>query len=283
MKSQRVLSITAILLVLLLLIGAAIFLILPRHSERLIDGGTRWEIHHQTGFRIAGRGFRATFTGHTPHWTHPTPFQQELEQYLHDSMTLDAADFGDYVTGSELLDALQESMASMDWEASVDDTVELDEPELISVLHTAWEYTGGAHGNTVLTGLNFTRIDGQCVQLRLTDLLDVDKVHTLLRLRHMIAADLKHQGATAMNQYTPGDLNDPANAGEPPLTPDDIQQFTLIPDGLRFHFSPYAVGSYAEGSYTVTLPWDKVRELLKPGTALTRWLDQRDAAESAGQ
>jgi len=34
--------------------------------------------------------------------------------------------------------------------------------------------------------------------------------------------------------------------------------------GLNFHYSPYAVGSYAEGPYTVAVPWTAFREHLSP-------------------
>lgn len=50
-----------------------------------------------------------------------------------------------------------------------------------------------------------------------------------------------------------------------------LDTFTIEPDGVRFHFAPYEVGSYAEGSYDVTVPFVHVAELLRddgPATAL---------------
>ena len=39
--------------------------------------------------------------------------------------------------------------------------------------------------------------------------------------------------------------------------------------GLTFHYSPYAVGPYAEGAYTAFVPWTAVRQYLSPdGAAL---------------
>jgi hypothetical protein len=39
--------------------------------------------------------------------------------------------------------------------------------------------------------------------------------------------------------------------------------------GLTFHYSPYVVGSYAEGIYTAFVPWTEFRTLLSPeGTAI---------------
>lgn len=39
--------------------------------------------------------------------------------------------------------------------------------------------------------------------------------------------------------------------------------------GLTFHYSPYGVGSYVEGAYTVFVPWTKFQQYLSPqGAAL---------------
>jgi hypothetical protein len=39
--------------------------------------------------------------------------------------------------------------------------------------------------------------------------------------------------------------------------------------GLSFHFSPYAVGPYAEGTYTAFVPWEQFKTYLSPqGSAL---------------
>ena len=34
--------------------------------------------------------------------------------------------------------------------------------------------------------------------------------------------------------------------------------------GLTFHYSPYAVGSYAEGEYMAFVPWEKLKPFLTP-------------------
>ena len=34
--------------------------------------------------------------------------------------------------------------------------------------------------------------------------------------------------------------------------------------GLTFHYSPYAVGSYAEGEYIAFVPWEKLKPYLSP-------------------
>jgi len=51
----------------------------------------------------------------------------------------------------------------------------------------------------------------------------------------------------------------------------DIGPVTLAPSsepdkssGLTFHFSPYGVGPYVEGPYTVFVPWTKFQQYLSP-------------------
>jgi len=56
----------------------------------------------------------------------------------------------------------------------------------------------------------------------------------------------------------------------------EIGAVTLAPStqdgkssGLTFHYSPYAVGPYVEGTYTVFVPWSAFRQFLSPqGAAL---------------
>ena len=45
----------------------------------------------------------------------------------------------------------------------------------------------------------------------------------------------------------------------PPLSDEDLSLFSLTPQGLQFVFPPYAMGSYAEGTYTVLVPYDVAR------------------------
>src|SRR5690606_38818020 len=45
------------------------------------------------------------------------------------------------------------------------------------------------------------------------------------------------------------------------LTTDDLAAFTLDAAGLTFHFSPYAMGPYVQGSFRVTLPFEALAGL----------------------
>ena len=62
--------------------------------------------------------------------------------------------------------------------------------------------------------------------------------------------------------------------------------------GLTFHYSPYAVGAYAEGSYTAFVPWRILRPYLtaeglaifggdKPKDPKTQWAARLASPASA--
>ena len=41
--------------------------------------------------------------------------------------------------------------------------------------------------------------------------------------------------------------------------------FTVCPAGLWLYYDPYEVGSYAEGTYVVWIPWDRLEAVRRPG------------------
>jgi hypothetical protein len=43
---------------------------------------------------------------------------------------------------------------------------------------------------------------------------------------------------------------------------DDLTSFTLSPAGMRFYFSPYHVGTYADGVFTVGVPYYVIRDCI---------------------
>jgi len=50
---------------------------------------------------------------------------------------------------------------------------------------------------------------------------------------------------------------------------ENFKCFTLSEKGLTFHFPPYSVAPYAEGIKEVSVPFDRIRDLLKP--PFTEW------------
>ena len=44
---------------------------------------------------------------------------------------------------------------------------------------------------------------------------------------------------------------------------EELGRFTVSATGVRLHFSPYHVGSYAEGAFTVQVPWTALKSCLR--------------------
>lgn len=135
----------------------------------------------------------------------------------------------------------------------------------ISILRTDYTYTGGAHPNTTLETVLWDEQTKKRISIRpfFTDLSDNSRamVEILNAVISSLTAEKKERGT-----YDPND-NEWFKAVQPSLF--KIGAVTLEPSsqggkssGLMFHYSPYAVGSYAEGAYTAFVPWRILRPYL---------------------
>ncbi|MBL8732999.1 MAG: DUF3298 domain-containing protein [Planctomycetes bacterium] len=128
-------------------------------------------------------------------------------------------------------------------------------PRLISLAGFGTEYTGGAHGNSWLAGRTFVARSGKVEVLTLADLaVDDDQAP---RLAELLRERLAAQGASDAGSY---ELPSFDAAGAPAVV--------VAAGGVRFGFSPYAVGCYAEGCYVVDLSWRDLRGVLRPPAEL---------------
>ncbi len=150
-------------------------------------------------------------------------------------------------------DALGASYKRWTFEDSA--TVRYFSPDLISVRGHNYEYTGGAHGNYYDFPVNYWLKNGRAAQVNLVDLFEPKK-NWQSTVGGFIRRDLKKRGASW-----------------PPKTDKEATEaaFTFSPAGVEFHFAPYAVGSYAEGSYHVLVPFTVLRPVLRADGPLARW------------
>jgi hypothetical protein len=121
--------------------------------------------------------------------------------------------------------------------------------QLLSMLETTDWYTGGAHPNYGFAGHTFLQQDDEVEVLELADLFTQNA--DLSGVTKLVAEDLSKQGASFMPEAFDGQ------------TLQDLSSFTVSPKGITFHFAPYAVGSYAEGAYEVTVPFEDVKNILR--------------------
>jgi hypothetical protein len=156
----------------------------------------------------------------------------------------------------------------------------------VSVLRDDGTYTGGAHPNSYTDTILWDRDARKRMNIRPFFRETADNGPTMKVLAELariaVAAEkLKRDviyGDVPKDQLTPQRL-----AGLDRFIADGVQPsllkigpVTLAPStepgkssGLTFHYSPYAVGAYAEGPYTVFVPWTALRAHLSlQGTAV---------------
>lgn len=136
----------------------------------------------------------------------------------------------------------------------------------VSILMADYIYTGGAHPNTNLDTILWDDTAKKRISIRpfFTDLSDNSPALNAIRKAVIVAlkAEKKARGIDEPN-------DDWAKYLEPKLL--KIGAVELAPSrdagkssGLIFNYSPYAVGSYAEGSYEAFVPWTVLKPYLSP-------------------
>jgi hypothetical protein len=136
----------------------------------------------------------------------------------------------------------------------------------VSIVREDYEYTGGAHPNSSSDTILWDKSTGKRISIRPFFTETADNGPTMKALRQAVIASLeaekKKRGAEGTDQSA-------IEAIEPKLL--KIGPVSLTPSteqgrssGLTFHYSPYAVGSYAEGEYVAFVPLEKLKPYLTP-------------------
>ena len=120
----------------------------------------------------------------------------------------------------------------------------------VSIEFLYYAYTGGAHGNWQYQTLNFLR-DKTRAQLITVEQFFRNDSAAEAYLSATILSDLAEQEAFFV---TDGMVTE--------LTFSDLQAFTLSKTGITFLFSPYQVGSFAQGGFEVFIPYTDVEEYI---------------------
>ena len=135
-------------------------------------------------------------------------------------------------------------------------SVEYESPDLLSIIFTCI-YTGGAHPDRYYVSFSAFLTPQSVSEVTLSNVFK-PKSNYLKFLSDYCIADLKKQGAgLIVNNYIK-DLTKGLNV------------FSFTAGGLKFYFAPYEVGSYAEGSYYVTVPYKELKNILAPDSPLLR-------------
>jgi len=124
--------------------------------------------------------------------------------------------------------------------------------ELVSLQMTQYSDTEGAHPNTLHLTLNFGFVGDGAKLLTLKDLFKPG-TQALAIVSKIVIAKLKEKDASWIQDGTVKLLD--AKQGD---------EFVIKPDRLTYIFSPYEMGSYAEGTYEIDVPFATIAAKLNP-------------------
>jgi len=136
----------------------------------------------------------------------------------------------------------------------------------VSIVRAEYEYTGGAHPNSSSDTILWDKLAGKRISIRPFFTETTDNGPTMRAMRQGIVASLEAEKKQRGLEDTDASA---IYAIEPKLL--KIGPVSLAPSteigkssGLTFHYSPYAVGSYAEGGYVAFVPWETLKPYLTP-------------------
>lgn len=179
----------------------------------------------------------------------------------------------------------RQSFRGMQWSYDRDYTLRSVVGRYVSVVRSDGWFDGGAHPNQHIDTILWDDAGHKRVSIRpfFTETADGGQAVTALAqlAKLAVASDKLAKGINgygdddkpAANQMTPEQELQQDNFINEGIKPAllEIGPVTLAPStesgkssGLTFHYSPYGVGPYVEGPYTVFVPWTAFRQYLSP-------------------
>jgi len=225
-------------------------------------------IHRSAGWRVGNRGRSVFYEGAYPQFLNPTSLDRSVGQTIRTQVQHSARNpetFRIWLGWDDLWSIISYGSATDEWERHDEWRLTFHSNSLVSLLCDKWYYTGSAHPNYGIDSRVYWWNGHEAVLVQLSDFFVPErgwqsKLAKLCNQELGIQRSLRWNG----NERKPEDL-------EPGVDVDDLEIFTIHQDGFRFHFSPYSIGSYAEGSYEAHVPFEKIEDLLTiigPGAAL---------------
>lgn len=145
-------------------------------------------------------------------------------------------------------------------ESYTSERVKYSSRNLLSVLKKLY-YRGATHSNTSYSVLNYWIHDNHASEIKLTDLF-LDNSNYKQLLSQLCFKELKRQGASGVSETDLTELYK------------EMNEFVTTPIGLAFYFSPYSVGSYAEGEFVVEIPYQQILPIVKKDGPLAEFFHQ---------
>lgn len=128
-----------------------------------------------------------------------------------------------------------------------------DENYITYISGDAW-YGGGAHGDSYTYYSTFSKNSGELLGTK-----DLINTHSRKKV-HQLLYDLIIQELIKRTKYSEDDVKSDFE-----FTPDNcpIGRLALTPHGVVFQYRAYELGSYSLGSFSFTIPYEKLNDILK--------------------
>lgn len=147
-----------------------------------------------------------------------------------------------------LEDSLFSSPAAvLNWSDWTRGTVSGTRGNILSYTVTKYIYTGGAHGMTSETILNFNTEDG-----------------SLIGETEFFQAGYEERLSSLLSMHLPQSLPQPSDTAL--LFTRDIRpngNFRVSEKGVTYIYNQYEIGPYSMGLIEITIPWDELNDLLR--------------------
>jgi len=127
------------------------------------------------------------------------------------------------------------------WELMATTDYRYETPRLISTAVVVYEFTGGAHGNTVTSTFNFGMVGGVDKRLVLGDFFEGKEYKTLVQ--DLLLTKLAENPNASWVQ----------DGSVRKFTVTQLSRFVVEPTGLRWYFDQYEVAPYSSGRFQVQL------------------------------
>ncbi|MBI1176597.1 DUF3298 domain-containing protein [bacterium] len=254
-------------IVLFMTVGTLIWVIVPSGGRRVVSEENMTtpsgpisikniELHDRSGVRAFNRGFRTrgkasfpTLPATNAFWT---TINAEMEKQCRDSLD----QFIGQESWKEFWWSVKEPSAMNDWSMDAQWHAEFVSLNLVSLIASYHDYTGGAHGNTGFGALTAVSSGAEFREVKLPELFIVD-----VGWREVLAATAEREINKRKRENWGADFSDDAAATVKAEELDDAV-FTVTLDGLKIWFAPYEKGAYAEGSFEPVIPYDLIVKML---------------------
>lgn len=139
------------------------------------------------------------------------------------------------------------------WIYDVESSVQLQTKRLLTISTRAYEYSGGAHGHSVVIWSNY-----DLQHMREITLSDLFEDANLTKLEAI--AEKKFREAEGLSSDSPLSKDYFFSDGKFALN----NNFGLTAKNLIFYYNEYEIKPYSEGSTTIEIAYDKLMDILSP-------------------